>query len=57
MLDALFWFSMGLVVGWNFLTQPAWAAALMEYVKAPINSMIEKVKGLFTSKPSDPPSA
>jgi len=56
MFDALFWFGIGLLVGWNFLPQPVWVASLMEYVNAPIKAGIEKVVGLFKSKPSDPPA-
>lgn len=36
MLEMAFWFAVGLVVGWNFLSQPAWA-----------KSMVDKVKDLF----------
>ena len=34
-------FCAGLIVGWNFLTQPQW-------IKEKVDSCIEKLKGLMT---------
>jgi len=40
MLDMIFWFAVGLVVGWNFLPQPGW-------VKSAVGWVVDKVKSLF----------
>ena len=41
MLDTLFWFGCGLIVGWNLLPQP-W------YVKMAYDSIISMVKSWLT---------
>lgn len=40
MVSALFWFVVGLLVGWNLLKQPEW-------VKAGVDKVVGWVKGLF----------
>ena len=40
MISAFIWFSAGLVVGWNFLSQPSW-------VKKALDLFVKKVKDLF----------
>ncbi len=40
MVNAIFWFVIGLLVGWNLLKQPVW-------VKASIDKVVGWVKGLF----------
>jgi hypothetical protein len=37
MLEALFWFAVGLIVGWNLLPQPQWIKNLYDKLKTNIS--------------------
>lgn len=43
MMESIFWFACGLVVGWNLLPQPAW-------VKLVYDMVVEKIKNILISK-------
>jgi len=42
-MDLIISFGVGLIVGWNFLAQPAW-------VKKYVDKLVEWVKSLFSKK-------
>jgi hypothetical protein len=42
MMEAIFWFGCGLIVGWNLLPQPAWVKMIYDMVVAKIMSMLGK---------------
>lgn len=41
MIEAMFWFGCGLIVGWNLLPQPMWVKMLYELAA-------NNIKNLFT---------
>lgn len=42
MLEALFWVSVGLVVGWNVLPQPTWVENLYKNISDKLTNSEEK---------------
>lgn len=43
MMEAIFWFGCGLVVGWNLLPQPMWVKVLYDYI-------VQKIKNILFNK-------
>ncbi len=42
MMEAMFWFGCGLIVGWNLLPQPMWVKMIYDMIAAKIMSMLGK---------------
>lgn len=42
MFSAIFWFSAGLIVGWNVLPQPTWVGHLYERANDKFNEFLDK---------------
>jgi hypothetical protein len=40
MMEAMFWFGCGLMVGWNLLPQPTWVKVMYDLAVAKIKSWI-----------------
>jgi hypothetical protein len=40
MMEAMFWFGCGLLVGWNLLPQPMWVKMMYEFAVTKIKSWI-----------------